>query len=132
MLATVNKLIESNISAAEIYRQTGVYDTAIKKLRLGKQDINTMKYYTLKKLYDYQMSLDEAEVQGDNYGQFQSSYENLNDIEDYKEKYEALLNLNTKLGVKIRALINASNENEADLETINRYLDLLITHEDLK
>lgn len=132
MLATVNKLINSNISAAEIYRQTGVYDTGIKKLRLGKQDINTMTYGNLKKLYDYQMSLDEAEIKEDTYAQYQDSYEKLNDIENYEEKYKALLNLNTKLGVKIRELINEPSEDETKLETINKYLDLLITHEDLK
>ncbi|MCG7340181.1 hypothetical protein MHZ36_12865 [Staphylococcus sp. ACRSN] len=132
MIATVSKLINSNISAAEIYRQTGVVATTIKKLRLGKQDINTMKYYTLKKLYDYQVSLDEKEIDGDSYNDLQSVYEKLEESDDYKEKYQELLNLNTKVGIKFRKIIKPAIEDERTLEDVNRYIDLLVTHEELK
>ncbi len=132
MIATISKLINSNISAAEIYRQTGVVATTIKKLRLGKQDINTMKYYTLKKLYDYQVSLDEEEIDGDSYNDLQSVYEKLEESDDYKEKYQELLNLNTKVGIKLREVIKPAIEDERSLEDINRYIDLLVTHEELK
>ncbi|MEB6279127.1 MULTISPECIES: hypothetical protein [Staphylococcus] len=132
MIATVSKLINSNISAAEIYRQTGVVATTIKKLRLGKQDINTMKYYTLKKLYDYQVSLDEKEIDGDSYNDLQSVYEKLEESDDYKEKYQELLNLNTKVGIKFREIIKPAIEDERTLEDVNRYIDLLVTHEELK
>lgn len=132
MLATVNKLIASKTSAAEIQRQTGVVDATIKKIRLNTLDMSRMKYFNLKKLYDYQMSLEEEKITGYTYNDFQQKYQDLNELDDADEKYKQLVELNDQLSVRLRELVNGSIDNESDLEVINSYLDLLTKQENLK
>lgn len=132
MLATVNKLIASKTSAAEIQRQTGVVDATIKKIRLNTLDMSKMKYFNLKKLYDYQMSLEEEKITGYTYNDFQQKYQDLNELDDADEKYKHLVELNDQLSVRLRELVNGSIDNESDLEVINSYLDLLTKQENLK
>lgn len=138
MLNTVKKLIDSNISAAELYRETGVADSIIKRLRLGKQDYDQMRYYNLKKLYDYQLHLEEQKVKEDNYEEYLNAYEKLKETEDFKEKYEQLTDINSDLGKKLRNILKSlgiTEENyhdafkeatEEDVEQLYRYIDLLL------
>lgn len=132
MLATVNKLIASKTSAAEIQRQTGVVDATIKKIRLNTLDMSRMKYFNLKKLYDYQMSLEEEKITGYTYNDFQQKYQDLKELDDADEKYKQLVELNDQLSVRLRELVSGSIDNESDLEVINSYLDLLTKQENLK
>lgn len=138
MLNTVKKLIDSDISAAELSRETGVADSIIKRLRLGKQDYDQMRYYNLKKLYDYQLHLEEQKVKEDNYEEYLNAYEKLKETEGFKEKYEQLTDINSDLGKKLRNILKSlgiTEENhhdsfkeatEEDVEQLYRYIDLLL------
>ncbi|MGJ7589112.1 hypothetical protein [Staphylococcus shinii] len=143
MLDTVRKLMETNISAAEISRQTGVADSIIKRLRLGKQDYETMRYYNLKKLYDYQLYLEEQKVNDYTYEQYVSNLKKIEDIENVEEKYEKLLEINSDLAIKLRDILKSlgiSKDSditnlgekeeqalkEASTEQLYKYIDLLI------
>jgi len=134
MLNTVKKLINSNISAAELSRKTGVTDSIIKRLRLGSQGYETMKYYNLKRLYDYQLHLEEQKIKEDCYEEYLNAYEKLDNIENYEEKYELLTDINSDLAKKLRNTLKSlgvtkeafKESSEEDIEQLYRYIDLLL------
>lgn len=125
MLATVNKLIDSPISAAEIQRQTGVVDSTIKKVRLGTLDVSRIKYYNLKKLYDYQVYLDEENIKENTLNEFQQYFNNLEQTQMDYDKCQELFDINSKIAVRIREIVSDSIDDPSKLEEVNSYLELL-------
>lgn len=125
MLATVNKLIDSPISAAEIQRQTGVVDSTIKKVRLGTLDVSRIKYYNLKKLYDYQVYLDEENIKENTLNEFQQYFNNLEQTQMDYDKCQELFDINSKIAVRIREIVSDSIDDPSKLEQVNSYLELL-------
>lgn len=125
MLATVNKLIDSPISAAEIQRQTGVVDSTIKKVRLGTLDVSRIKYYNLKKLYDYQVYLDEENIKENTLNEFQQYFNNLEQTQMDHDKCQELFDINSKIAVRIREIVSDSIDDPSKLEEVNSYLELL-------
>lgn len=125
MLATVNKLIDSPISAAEIQRQTGVVDSTIKKVRLGTLDVSRIKYYNLKKLYDYQVYLDEENIKENTLNEFQQYFNNLEQTQMDYDKCQELFDINSKIAVRIREIVFDSIDDPSKLEQVNSYLELL-------
>lgn len=58
----VQKLLDDKtLSAAKISRDTGVGTTTVKELRRKEKDLNKLNFDYVKKLYFYQLTLEEAE-----------------------------------------------------------------------
>lgn len=58
----IQELLDNkSLSAAEISRDTGIGTTTIKDLRRKVRDIKMLKFNYVKKLYMYQLALEEAE-----------------------------------------------------------------------
>ncbi|QHW35879.1 XRE family transcriptional regulator [Staphylococcus ursi] len=52
------KLLNSNISAYKISKDTGVNEATIKQLRLGKSKLDRLGLLNAEKLYNYQKQLE--------------------------------------------------------------------------
>ncbi|APT16480.1 MULTISPECIES: hypothetical protein [Staphylococcus] len=52
------KLLNSNISAYQISKETGVNEATIKQLRLGKSKLDRLGLLNAEKLYNYQKELE--------------------------------------------------------------------------
>lgn len=52
------KLLNSNISAYQISKETGVNEATIKQLRLGKSKLERLGLLNAEKLYNYQKELE--------------------------------------------------------------------------
>lgn len=52
------KLLNSNISAYQISKETGVNGATIKQLRLGKSKLDRLGLLNAEKLYNYQKELE--------------------------------------------------------------------------
>ena len=52
------KLLNSNISAYQISKETGVHEATIKQLRLGKSKLDRLGLLNAEKLYNYQKELE--------------------------------------------------------------------------
>lgn len=50
---TIIKLINSDITGYQIYKDTGLSQTVMSTLRTGKRDIDNLKLGTTEKLYEY-------------------------------------------------------------------------------
>lgn len=50
---TIIKLINSDITGYQIYKDTGLSQTVMSTLRTGKRDIDNLKLSTTEKLYEY-------------------------------------------------------------------------------
>lgn len=50
---TIIKLINSDITGYQIYKDTGLSQTVMSTLRTGKRDIDNLKLGTAEKLYEY-------------------------------------------------------------------------------
>ncbi|NQD99047.1 hypothetical protein [Staphylococcus xylosus] len=50
---TIKKLIESDITGYQIYKNTGISQTVISTLRNGNRDIDNLTLKTTEKLYEY-------------------------------------------------------------------------------
>lgn len=58
----VQKLLDNkSLSAAKISRDTGVGTTTVKELRRKEKDVNKLNFDYVKKLYLYQLALEEAD-----------------------------------------------------------------------
>ncbi|WP_239710669.1 XRE family transcriptional regulator [Mammaliicoccus sp. E-M21] len=54
-------LDNESLSAAKIGRETGLSSGTIKHLRTGYKTLDVTKFENIKKLYEYQLALEEAE-----------------------------------------------------------------------
>lgn len=50
---TIQRLINSDITGYQIYKDTGLSQTVMSTLRTGKRDIDNLKLGTTEKLYEY-------------------------------------------------------------------------------
>lgn len=50
---TIKKLIESDLTGYQIYKNTGISQTVISTLRNGNRDIDNLTLKTTEKLYEY-------------------------------------------------------------------------------
>lgn len=50
---TIKKLIESDLTGYQIYKETGISQTVISTLRNGNRDIDNLTLKTTEKLYEY-------------------------------------------------------------------------------
>lgn len=57
MRQTIEKLINSDISAYQIQKETGVNESAIRHLRKGRRKLGGLTLDTAEKLYDYAVIL---------------------------------------------------------------------------
>ena len=127
MKETVQKLLDSKISAAEISRQTGVSDAMVKRLRLGSQNLEGIYYSNMEKLYNYQMHIEEnRSVDEDAYNQYLPEMERINKEKDNK----ALTRLNGNIAMKLRPQLrdlgfDENSEDEA-VQQLYNYINLLI------
>ncbi|MDW4003471.1 hypothetical protein QI294_11975 [Staphylococcus saprophyticus] len=127
MKETVQKLLDSKISAAEISRQTGVSDAMVKRLRLGSQNLEGIYYSNMEKLYNYQMHIEEnRSVDEDAYNQYLPEMERINKEKDYK----ALTRMNGNIAMKLRSQLrdlgfDENSEDEA-VQQLYNYINLLI------
>ncbi|MBO1200026.1 XRE family transcriptional regulator [Staphylococcus simiae] len=60
LIRTVKKLINSNLSAYEIGKKTGVDSASIRRIRRGERTVEKLSFDTAEKLYNYQKEM-EAE-----------------------------------------------------------------------
>ena len=127
MKETVQKLLDSKISAAEISRQTGVSDAMVKRLRLGSQNLEGIYYSNMEKLYNYQLHIEEnRSVDEDAYNQYLPEMERINKEKDYK----ALTRMNGNIAMKLRSQLrdlgfDENSEDEA-VQQLYNYINLLI------
>jgi len=127
MKETVQKLLDSKISAAEISRQTGVSDAMVKRLRLGSQNLEGVYYSNMEKLYNYQMHIEDTQnVIGDAYNKFLQEMERINEIKDYKELARMNANIASKLKTQLRNLGLEENSDDEAVQQLYNYINLLI------
>ncbi|WP_210133851.1 hypothetical protein [Staphylococcus sp. GDY8P168P-1] len=127
MKETVQKLLDSKISAAEISRQTGVSDAMVKRLRLGSQNLEGVYYSNMEKLYNYQMHIEDTQnVIGDAYNKFLQEMERINEIKDYKELARMNANIASKLKTQLRNLALEENSDDEAVQQLYNYINLLI------
>lgn len=58
LIETVKKLINSNLSAYEIGKKTGVDPASIRRIRRGERTVGKLGFDTVEKLYNYQKQLE--------------------------------------------------------------------------
>lgn len=127
MKETVQKLLDSKISAAEISRQTGVSDAMVKRLRLGSQNLEGIYYSNMEKLYNYQMHIENTQnVIGDVYNQFLQEMERINEKKDYKELARMNGNIASKLKTQLYTLGFEENSDDEAVQQLYNYINLLI------
>ncbi|MBJ6292022.1 XRE family transcriptional regulator [Staphylococcus aureus] len=61
LIETVKKLINSNLSAYEIGKKTGVDPASIRRIRRGERTVEKLSFDSAEKLYNYQRSLENKE-----------------------------------------------------------------------
>ncbi|MCS4487170.1 XRE family transcriptional regulator [Staphylococcus americanisciuri] len=61
MRTEIMNLLNSDISAYQISKSTGVNESTIKQLRLGKSKLDRLGLLNAEKLYDYQKQIEENE-----------------------------------------------------------------------
>lgn len=126
MKETVQKLLDSKISAAEISRQTGVSDAMVKRLRLGSQNLEGIYYSNMEKLYNYQVEIekDQKHINEDYYKHLEEM-KHVYNLQDYNE----LLRMNGNIYMMLRRqLRNMGFEEDSDDEAVQQlydYIDLL-------
>ncbi|HHP3964538.1 hypothetical protein QI113_12245 [Staphylococcus saprophyticus] len=127
MKETVQKLLDSKISAAEISRQTGVSDAMVKRLRLGSQNLEGVYYSNMEKLYNYQMHIEDNQnvIEGA-YNQFLQEMERINEIKDYNELTRMNGNIARKLKSQLSDLGFEENSDDEAVQQLYNYINLLI------
>jgi hypothetical protein len=50
---TIQKLINSDITGYQVFKETGLSQTVMSSLRTGKRDIDNLRLGTTEKLYEY-------------------------------------------------------------------------------
>lgn len=60
-IETIQRLLDSDIKARDIERETGVKNARIYELRNGKRKLENLTLLTAERLYQYQRELDEKE-----------------------------------------------------------------------
>ncbi|MEP9853627.1 hypothetical protein [Staphylococcus saprophyticus] len=127
MKETVQKLLDSKISAAEISRQTGVSDAMVKRLRLGSQNLEGIYYSNMEKLYNYQMHIEDTQnVIGDVYNKFLPEMERINEKKDYKELARMNGNIASKLKTQLYTMGFEENSDDEAVQQLYNYINLLI------
>ncbi|CAC6087988.1 TPA: helix-turn-helix transcriptional regulator [Staphylococcus aureus] len=58
LIETVKKLMNSNLSAYEIGKKTGVDPASIRRIRRGERTAKKLSFDTAEKLYNYQKQLE--------------------------------------------------------------------------
>lgn len=127
MKETVQKLLDSSISAAEISRKAGVSDAMVKRLRLGNQTLDNIYFGNMKKLYNYQLQVEEnQDVNEDAYNQYLEEMKRIDRTKNYKD----LTRMNGNIAMKLRTqLSNLGLEKSSDDENVKqifKYIDLLV------
>ncbi|EVJ48879.1 hypothetical protein JY665_14260 [Staphylococcus aureus] len=126
MKETVQKLLDSKISAAEISRQTGVSDAMVKRLRLGSQNLEGIYYSNMEKLYNYQVEIEKDQKHiNEDYDKHLEEMKHVYNLQDYNE----LLRMNGNIYMMLRRqLRNMGFEEDSDDEAVQQlydYIDLL-------
>lgn len=126
MKETVQKLLDSKISAAEISRQTGVSDAMVKRLRLGSQNLEGIYYSNMEKLYNYQVEIEKNQKHiNEDYDKHLEEMKHVYNLQDYNE----LLRMNGNIYMMLRRqLRNMGFEEDSDDEAVQQlydYIDLL-------
>ncbi|WP_373114117.1 hypothetical protein [Staphylococcus epidermidis] len=58
---TIQKLLDSDVSGYQIYKETGISQSRISDLRKGNRQLGGIALDTTEKLYNYQKSLENVE-----------------------------------------------------------------------
>lgn len=58
---TIKKLIDSDITGYQIYKETGLSQTIMSSLRNGSRKLNNITLETAEKLYNYQKKIESKE-----------------------------------------------------------------------
>ncbi|HCU8763897.1 TPA: XRE family transcriptional regulator [Staphylococcus aureus] len=65
IIETIEKLLNSDLSAYYIHQQTGVTASSIQRLRSGERQLNKLTLDSAEKLYRFQLELEQKQQ---NYG----------------------------------------------------------------
>ncbi|SUM53565.1 DNA-binding protein [Staphylococcus epidermidis] len=126
MKETVQKLLDSKISAAEISRQTGVSDAMVKRLRLGSQNLEGIYYSNMKKLYNYQLEIENnQDILEETYYKYLKEMENINQNRDFDDLARMNGNIHLKLKAQLYKLGFYENSEDEAVAQLFKYIDLL-------
>lgn len=127
MKETVQKLLDSSISAAEISRKAGVSDAMVKRLRLGNQTLDNIYFGNMKKLYNYQLQVEEnQDVNEDAYNQYLEEMKRIDRTKNYKDLTRMNGNIAMKLRTQLSNLGLEKNSDDENVKQIFEYIDLLV------
>lgn len=126
MKETVQKLLDSKISAAEISRQTGVSDAMVKRLRLGSQNLEGIYYSNMEKLYNYQLEIEtDQKYNSEDYYIDLEEMKRVYKLQDYKELLRMNGNICWKIKRQLRTLGIDENSDDEAVQLLYAYVDLL-------
>ncbi|EGQ3776072.1 hypothetical protein GH131_10585 [Staphylococcus pseudintermedius] len=126
----VKNLIESDITAAEIGRQTKTAEGTIRQIRLGLREIEGIRYKTLVKLYGYYNEVMLENLEGDTNKMYLNEIDKIKKMKSYEKTYSNLNNVNKNIWLSISMLLDEleveSDEDKERLLLLRKFNDLLI------
>lgn len=126
----VKNLIESDITAAEIGRQTKTAEGTIRQIRLGLREIEGIRYKTLVKLYGYYNEVLLDNLEGDTNKMYLNEIDKIKKMKSYEKTYSNLNNVNKNIWLSISMLLDEleveSDEDKERLLLLRKFNDLLI------
>ncbi|HDK8139668.1 TPA: hypothetical protein ACK1AU_002600 [Staphylococcus aureus] len=126
----VKNLIESDITAAEIGRQTKTAEGTIRQIRLGLREIEGIRYKTLVKLYGYYNEVLLENLEGDTNKMYLNEIDKIKKMKSYEKTYSNLNNVNKNIWLSISMLLDEleveSDEDKERLLLLRKFNDLLI------
>ncbi|MEJ7542804.1 MULTISPECIES: hypothetical protein [Staphylococcus intermedius group] len=127
----VKNLIESDITAAEIGRQTKTAEGTIRQIRLGLREIEGIRYKTLVKLYGYYNQVLLENLEGDTNKMYLNEIDKIKKMKSYEKNYSNLNNVNKNIWLSISMLLDEleveSDEDKERLLLLRKFNDLLIS-----
>ncbi|MDT0694122.1 hypothetical protein RM611_11030 [Staphylococcus chromogenes] len=126
----VKNLIESDITAAEIGRQTKTAEGTIRQIRLGLREIEGIRYKTLVKLYGYYNEVLLENLEGDTNKMYLNEIDKIKKMKSYEKTYSNLNNVNKNIWLSISMLLDEleveSDDDKERLLLLRKFNDLLI------
>lgn len=127
----VKNLIESDITASEIGRQTKTAEGTIRQIRLGLREIEGIRYKTLVKLYGYYNEVLLENLEGDTNKMYLNEIDKIKKMKSYEKNYSNLNNVNKNIWLSISMLLDEleveSDEDKERLLLLRKFNDLLIS-----
>ena len=127
MKNVIKRLLDSDVTAYKISKDTGIRTSIISRLRSGKQSVSSSSYEIMKKLYQYQMNREFRMILGkERYSQYKSTVKEIKNSKDSEYRYKTLSRLNGNVKMALRDLLRDTDIIEDDNSEVAKVIDLLL------